>query len=53
MPNVSDAEDWTKLSAELLEAVSSTSFIGVTVSTKMVFFDFIYNPYNYNWLFFH
>ncbi|CAG9531980.1 unnamed protein product [Cercopithifilaria johnstoni] len=30
IPNVSDTEDWTKLSAELLQAVSSTSFIGVT-----------------------
>uniref|UniRef100_A0A0R3RG66 Gamma-aminobutyric acid type B receptor subunit 2 n=1 Tax=Elaeophora elaphi TaxID=1147741 RepID=A0A0R3RG66_9BILA len=30
MPNVSDTEDWTGLSAELLQAVSGTSFIGVT-----------------------
>ncbi|VIO96229.1 Uncharacterized protein BM_BM7432 [Brugia malayi] len=30
IPNVSDTEDWTKLSVELLQAISSTSFIGVT-----------------------
>ncbi|EJW77337.1 hypothetical protein WUBG_11754, partial [Wuchereria bancrofti] len=34
VPNVSDTEDWTKLSAELLQALSSTSFIGVTVRTQ-------------------
>lgn len=32
--NVSDTEDWSKLSAELLQAISNTSFIGVTVSAS-------------------
>ncbi|EFO20901.1 metabotropic GABA-B receptor subtype 2 [Loa loa] len=30
MPNVSDTKEWTKFSAELLQAISRTSFIGVT-----------------------
>ncbi|KAL3998361.1 7 transmembrane sweet-taste receptor of 3 GCPR family protein [Acanthocheilonema viteae] len=30
IPNVNDTEDWAKLSAELLQAVSNTSFVGVT-----------------------
>lgn len=41
LSNVTDTEDWTKLSAELLQAVSSTSFIGVTVSIQMFFIKFI------------
>ncbi|VDK68913.1 unnamed protein product [Litomosoides sigmodontis] len=32
--NVSDTEDWSKLSAELLQAISNTSFIGVTGAVR-------------------